>query len=189
MKKKDAGFTLVELVVIMGMLAIFIGLFAYNISSISGYTAKECYKKISSAITENKIKALSKAANTGDIYLQIYQDTAKDRVYVRTITNATTASPDEGGTIKITKRGGVKITYEIDGVSTPQPATQGDPLNICFNRSTGAIMAISPDNTTHKVTTPVNTESKIKCINIVGKTRSYKIELVPRTGKVIMTGR
>lgn len=188
MKKKDAGFTLVELVVIMGMLAIFIGLFAYNISSITGYTAKECYKKISSAITENKIKALSKAANTGDIYLQIYQDTAKDRVYVRTITNATT-TPNEENTTKITKRGGVKITYEIDGVSTPQEATDSAPLNICFNRSTGAIMAISPDNTTHKVTGSVSTESKIKCINIVGKTRSYKIELVPRTGKVIMTGR
>ena len=80
MKKKNAGFTIVELIVVVAMLSIFIGIFVVNVGRITGYNAKECYKKISSAITENKIETLSKAKETGDIYLQIYQDTLKDRI-------------------------------------------------------------------------------------------------------------
>ena len=40
MKKKNEGFTLIELVVIIAMMSIFIGIFAYNIGNITGYNAK-----------------------------------------------------------------------------------------------------------------------------------------------------
>lgn len=87
MKKNNDGFTIVELIVVIAMLVIFIGAVSVNVGRITGYDAKEGYKKISSAITENKIETLGKAKMTGDIYLEIYRDDSDRNLYVQTIHN------------------------------------------------------------------------------------------------------
>lgn len=176
MKKKNAGFTIVELIVVVAMLSIFIGIFVVNVGRITGYNAKECYKKISSAITENKIETLSKAKETGDIYLQIYQDTLKDRIYVRTVRNGKSASKEYTDETKLTKRSGVTVKYELKngGSVTTKTATKNHPLNICFNRASGAL--VDPDDS-YKV-------SKLQKIIISSGGYQYSIDIVPATGKV-----
>ena len=67
MKKNNDGFTIVELIVVIAMLVIFIGAVSVNVGRITRYDPKEGYKKISSALTENKIETLGKAKMTGDI--------------------------------------------------------------------------------------------------------------------------
>lgn len=177
MKKKNEGFTLIELVVIIAMMSIFIGIFAYNIGNITGYNAKECYKKLSSAITQAKVNTLGKAKETGDMYLQIYRNRSDDRVYIQTVTNGKSTTPVIVGKTKITKRSGVKVGYQLKGSSDVTDATDGAELNICFNRATGAIV-----NTN-------GTPSTLQYIVITAGSYKYTIELIPSTGKIVLTGR
>ena len=103
MKKNNDGFTIVELIVVIAMLVIFIGAVSVNVGRITGYDAKEGYKKISSAITENKIETLGKAKMTGDIYLEIYRDDSDRNLYVQTIHNGR-SSKDVVKKTKLNKR-------------------------------------------------------------------------------------
>lgn len=111
MKKNNDGFTIVELIVVIAMLVIFIGAVSVNVGRITGYDAKEGYKKISSAITENKIETLGKAKMTGDIYLEIYRDDSDRNLYVQTIHNGR-SSKDVVKKTKLNKRGRASVSYD-----------------------------------------------------------------------------
>lgn len=174
MKKNNEGFTIVELIVVMALLVIFIAVFSLNIGQITGYNAKECYKKISSAITANKIETLGKAKETGDIYLQIYKSATDGRIYARTVKNGKTATPEYTDVTKLTKRSRVKVTYEVSGAPDVVEATESNPLNICFNRASGAIV----DKDTGAI-------SGLQKIYVEAGSYKYTIELVPRTGKIV----
>lgn len=181
MKRDNKGFTLVELVIVIAMLSIFLGIFVTNIGRITGYNAKECYKKITSAITAEKINTLGKAKKTGERYLQIYRDTATDRIYVQTVTNANTTgvTPTVIDKTKLTKRSGVKVGYETSDGSTVDDVVSGSELNICFNRATGAMVNLDAGYT----------PSTLKYIYITAGRYKYTIELEPRTGKIISAQR
>lgn len=174
MKKNNDGFTIVELIVVIAMLVIFIGAISVNVGRITGYDAKEGYKKISSAITENKIEALGKAKMTGDIYLEIYRDDSDRNLYVQTIHNGR-SSKDVVKKTKLNKRGRASVSYELSDGTKVENVGNSNPLVICFNRASGAIVDI---NDGYKV-------SGLKYIYITAGSYKYTIELVPETGKVI----
>lgn len=174
MKKNNDGFTIVELIVVIAMLAIFIGAVSVNVGRINGYDAKEGYKKISSAITENKIETLGKAKMTGDIYLEIYRDDSDRNLYVQTIHNGR-SSKDVVKKTKLNKRGRASVSYELSDGTKVENVGNSNPLVICFNRASGAIVDI---NDGYKV-------SDLKYIYITAGSYEYTIELVPETGKVI----
>ena len=174
MKKINYCFTIVELIVVIAMLVIFIGAVSVNVGRITGYDAKEGYKKISSAITENKIEALGKAKMTGDIYLEIYRDDSDRNLYVQTIHNGR-SSKDVVKKTKLNKRGRASVSYELSDGTKVENVGNSNPLVICFNRASGAIVDI---NDGYKV-------SDLKYIYITAGSYEYTIELVPETGKVI----
>lgn len=174
MKKNNDGFTIIELIVVIAMLVIFIGAVSVNVGRITGYDAKEGYKKISSAITENKIETLGKAKMTGDIYLEIYRDDSDRNLYVQTIHNGR-SSRDVVKKTKLNKRGRASVSYELSDGTKVENVGNSNPLVICFNRASGAIVDI---NDGYKV-------SDLKYIYITAGSYEYTIELVPETGKVI----
>lgn len=173
MKKNNDGFTLVELIVVIAMMVIFIGVISVNIGRLTGYDAKESYKKISSAITENKIETLGKAKMTGDIYLEIYRDDSDRNLYVQTIHNGR-SSKDVVKKTKLNKRGRASVSYELSDGTKVENVGNSNPLVICFNRASGAIVDI---NDGYKV-------SGLKYIYITAGSYKYTIDIVPATGKV-----
>lgn len=175
MKKNNSGFSLVELVVIMALMAIFMGIFSLGIGQLTGYDAKETYKKISSAITKNKIDTLGKAKAPGSMYLEIYKSDSDNQIYARTvIVDTDTKTETKIDETKLSKRGRSTVTYEMEGGSGVE-ATESHPLKICFNRSTGAIVDLADPGTV----------STLKYIRVTAGTKTYTIELVPSTGKII----
>ena len=156
------------------MMVIFIGVISVNIGRLTGYDAKEGYKKISSAITENKIETLGKAKMTGDIYLEIYKDSSDKNLYVQTIHNGR-STKDVTDKTKLTKRGRASVSYELSDGTKVENVDNSNPLVICFNRASGAIVDI---NDGYNV-------SKLKYIYITAGSYKYTIELVPQTGKII----
>lgn len=180
MKKNNDGFTIVELIVVIAMLVIFIGAVSVNVGRITGYDAKEGYKKISSAITENKIETLGKAKMTGDIYLKIYKDSSDKNLYVETIHNGH-STKDVTDKTKLTKRGRASISYELSNGTKVENVDNSNPLVICFNRASGAIVDINIDDMPNSS----YTVSELKYIYITAGSYKYTIELVPQTGKII----
>lgn len=61
MKDDNKGFSLVELIVVVAILAILIGVMAANIGRISGYRAKECRTKVVSSLENGRLVTLSKS--------------------------------------------------------------------------------------------------------------------------------
>ena len=61
MKDDNRGFSLVELIVVVAILAILLGVMAANIGRISGYRAKECRTKVVSSLENGRLVTLSKS--------------------------------------------------------------------------------------------------------------------------------
>mgnify|MGYP000110503949 len=111
---------------------------------------------------------------TGDIYLEIYRDDSDRNLYVQTIHNGR-SSKDVVKKTKLNKRGRASVSYELSDGTKVENVGNSNPLVICFNRASGAIVDI---NDGYKV-------SDLKYIYITAGSYEYTIELVPETGKVI----
>ena len=177
MKNKNAGFSLIELIVVIAVMVIVVGIGATWIGNISGYRARECAGKVASSLTGAKVKSLSKQQNTGDAYWELKKDSSDGKYYV------TVYYPEYSGggftlieeTSKVGKTSNLKVTYtDVDGSHEVDSA---NPLKLCYDRSTGALYEGSSGS--------VDKTKNISAINVSNGARSYKIEIVAKTGKVI----
>lgn len=175
MKKDNAGFSLIELIVVIAIMVIVAGIGAAWIGNISGYRARECSGKISSSLTSSKIKALSKERKTGDAYWELYLD-SDNKYYVNV------RYPDyESGAItydedisKVGKTSNITVKYtDVDGEHT---VDAHNSLILCYDRSTGAIY--------EGYGAAVDKTKKISKISVSAGIRTYNIDIVAKTGKV-----
>lgn len=175
MRKNNAGFSLIELVVVVAVIAVLSVIGVSWISRLSGYRARECASEISTSLTATKVQALSKARDTGDVYWQLERDASDNRYYVSVY--MTDYSSGTKNTYlyerkRVSKSGSVSVSYTSGGSSTVIDSST--PLKLCYNRNTGAIY----DKDTLTI-------AGVSEINVTNGNRSYKIEIVPVTGKVI----
>ena len=176
MKNKNAGFSLIELVVVIAVMVILAGIGLTWIGNLSGYRARECAGKVASSLTGAKVKSLSKQQNTGDAYWELKKG-SDGKYYV------TVYYPEYSGggytlveeTSKVSKTSNLKVTYTDNGGTNEVDASS--PLKMCYDRSTGALYNCSSGS--------VDKTNFISAINVSNGSRSYKIEIVAKTGKVI----
>lgn len=176
MKNKNAGFSLIELVVVIAVMVIVAGIGVTWIGNISGYRARECAGKVASSLNGAKVKSLSKQKNTGDAYWELKKG-SDGKYYVSTY------YPEYSGggytlveeTAKVGRTSNLKVTYtDVDGVHEVDSA---NTLKLCYDRSTGALYEGSSGS--------VDKSKNISAIHVSNGSRSYKIEIVAKTGKVI----
>ena len=158
MKRNDKGFSLVELVIVMAVMAILISIGVRNLGVLDTYRTRECKDKIVSALKNNKIDCLSKSKSntstaytgakgstvTADAYLEIKYENKS--VYVIKYLpekngGPTTASIAE----KVSKGTNTTIKYKVG--STEETLADGESLMIGYNRSTGAFLPINASGT------------------------------------------
>lgn len=162
-RKNNKGFSLVELIVVAALMVLVTGWLMYNASSIFGHSAKECHRKIGSAIQNTKIDTLSKSKNdpTNQCMLMLEID-SKGIVTATEVINGAVQEPE-----KLNKR---RVNVVVQQGGTKQELSTLGILYIKFDRSTGEIAQ------------PINIE-KITVMGGFGK--SYDIEFWPKTGKIV----
>jgi len=154
-----AGFTIVELIVVIAIVAIVGTASLISLSLVSGQNIKSCYKELEGYIQETKMRAMSRKNNPS---MTIYKG-SDGAVYV--------SLSDTGENIRIGKAG-LTVQYSTPTGTYEISGTQ--KLQIGFERSTGAF---------NKVTNPSGTNEYCNSIIISDGSRTYTMKLVPKTGK------
>lgn len=177
MRKDNAGFSLVELIVALAMLIILTGVGAYGIGQITGFRARETADKIASSITENKIETLGKAKSSGGMAWEIYK---KDGDYfVRTIYDIGLTT-EYAGVAEQVNDGRVDVwvgTKQVGG-SARHVMAENEVYRIYFNRATGAVCNATGATINHNPYIVVSYGNK-----------DYDIEVISKTGKVLSNSR
>ena len=161
MKKNDKGFTLVELIIIIAIMAVLSLSVITYIGMIGGAQAKKCANGLKNSLSQTKVCAMSRSSASMIVYAD---DTG---VYVKTI---------QGSNEKVEKIGqaGTKVEYRTvrdSDVFTAVGTTEGTGIKIEFDRASGACKKMASGNYCHgfKVT--------------AGQT-VYIVNIEPLTGKV-----
>ena len=162
----NGGYSLVELIIVVAIMAVLIGTVFYSISMIFGANAKTCANNIQRAIAECKVTTMGKK----EAYMELYRD-AEGNVYTKLyVYEQAGAAPVEGEPQKM-GNSRVYVGYTRPG-ETPDAATElnnGDSVTIQFDRSSGSFDKTAHDN----------------CAQIIvrGGSKNYAIEMTQLTGK------
>ncbi len=164
MSKKNAGFSLIELIVVIAIMTILTVGIAISLSSVSGQKAKAATKTIYSSLEYAQTAAMAKAT----AYLEICQ---KDDGYYLTVVEGSATQP-----VRKEKKlcdDSVTISYTTKGSAVAQ-TIDASPFQITFDHVTGAMLPVGE----------AADGSPIYCNGIVVSKGSYEgqIDLVPETG-------
>lgn len=162
----NSGYSLVELIIVIAIMAVLIGTVFYSISMIFGANAKTCANNIQRAIADCKVTTMGKK----EAYMELYR-AADGNVYTKLyVYEQTGATPVEEEPQKMGNNR-VYVGYIKPG-ETPDAATElnsGDSVTIKFDRSSGSFDKTAHDN----------------CAQIIvrGGSKNYAIEMTQLTGK------
>lgn len=188
-KSKNQGYSLVEMVVVIAIMAIVVTTAGLSISLVSGRKVKKCADEIVSTIERTRVLSLGK--DQGQVEFILSQDETTKEYRVR-IYQGASADPvvnrvvgKEPIKIKVFFSNGTAM--ETDGVelssiqgNTPHAthASSEKGLRLVFNRASGAF---------EKGTNAVGSDVKTYCDKIVveGSGRTIEITTVGPTGKIL----
>ena len=190
----NRGFSLVELVVVVAIMAVMGAFFFLGNALLAGQYARECASDISAALSKEKNYALTRSA-TIDCYMELTYDT--DGVYVRYYQPknaiATGKDPDSGSyrgddwilaeEEKVGKHN-VRVVCEMSDSSSVTIGT-GHSVKFIYDRISGAF---KPAVVSDGGTDGIESVSTVYCdrIKIYGG-RTYDITIYSATGKHELT--
>lgn len=160
----NKGFTLVELLVVVAIIAICTAIMEASLSTISSSQAHECANEIGSLLSQCRIRAMSRSAN---VYVKLYRDASGNLRADYVENNAVVSSDAVGGT-----RCGA--SYTAGGVETPLDSS-GRALYLSFARDTGAFRTLQPDGIN-------DAASPCTSIEVSGGGRIYTVSFFIATG-------
>ena len=173
--KRNKGFSLLELIVVISLIGIVLGVLVVRVDRVFGFSAKEARSKLYTSLESLQVSCLSKETTTAttvagaNVYMEIYQ---KDGLhYLRYCEHTKELSNVQLGPKRIS------IQYSLDSSPASYVNITGTTkLRLSYNRSTGAFLPISGGASPRYV----------KWIVVSGGEKTYKIELMPKTGKLQM---
>ena len=157
-RKKNQGFTLLELLVVVAIMAVALGITGMSLSVIQQSRSKGCAQEMKSSLEMVRTSAMAKGGGS----VTIYKDTTTGEIMMQT---------NDGESRKI---GGssLTVTYGFKGDSTEYTlgsAPADKPLKVSFSASSGSI----------------SDSNSVEWIRISGN-KIYKLTLYKLTGKVTM---
>lgn len=159
-RREDGGYSIVELIIVVAIIAAVIAVAGYSIVMIFSANAKACANDLQRAFTDCKVTTMGKA----EAYLELYgQDGC---VYSLMTVDGKTGEPQKVGTNR------VSVTCEKDGAET-KDISGGEKIKIVYDRSAGSFADAKMDD--------------FDTIVIAGGGRTYELKLIRLTGKTELT--
>jgi prepilin-type N-terminal cleavage/methylation domain-containing protein len=173
---KDKGYSLVELIIVISIMAVVGGVAALSISMVTNKKVTKCADEIASTLERARVLTLGKAQN--DVEAVIYQDSATDNYMARIYQGGSIVSERQLGTSQLTVTvcfDGAESGTALSAVSGKSPAKEdpNDGLHVIFDRSSGAFVADT--NTGGKYFTQITVTNGKKTVNITAVGRTGKI--------------
>lgn len=186
-KSNNQGFSLVELIIVMAIMAVVVTTVGLSISLVSGRKVKKCADEIVSTIERTRVLSLGKDQGqvefilsqdaSGDYHVRIYQGSiASDEPILDRVVGK---DPIE---VKVVFSDGSGTAEELGNISGNSPhaihAATEKGLRLIFNRASGAF---------EKGTNVAGGDVKTYCDKIVvtGNGRTIEITTVGPTGKIL----
>ena len=163
MRNNNKGFSLVELIIVVALIALFTGIAGYGMSLSSGKAADECARKLASSIQRARTSSMGK----NETNIKIWKNA--DGVWVQE--TVILADKDTGGAGETVVHDAVKV-----GEKNLSVLFQGGDLpdvpgvTFKFDRSSGALREHDSDSEL--------------LFTIAKSSNTKKVKIVPLTGKV-----
>ena len=173
-KSNNGGFSLVELIIVIAIMAILVGVMGISASSLTGRKVKKCADEIMSTIERTRVLTLGKEQNDVECVLTYEGKEYHAKIYQK----GTLVSDRIVGKDPID----IKVYFEdtlteIDG-KTPY-ATPGEKgLHLVFNRASGAFEQNTNEAGGHE-------KEYCRRIVVTNGSRTIEITTVGRTGKIL----
>ncbi len=177
---KNGGFSLVELIIVVAIMAIVVGVMGLSVGTLTGRKTAKCADEIVSTLERTRVLTLGKEQNqvefllmqdssTGEYHAQIYQSGTKvtDRIVGKEPITIQVYFDDDSTPYNLSKLKGT-LPY----------ASTSPGLHLVFNRASGAF-----EEKTCSAADAV--KDYCKKIVISNGTRTITITTVGRTGKIL----
>lgn len=200
--KKNRGFTLVEMIVVVSIFAILLGIMIPSLNSILGFRVQRATESIAAALDQTKIEASGRLVGAMKLekrsdgyYISYILDRGKvgDKDNIKTNENEEKIAPSK-----------TSISYYIKNSSEEKYLTDENPsIVITYDRASGAFLPLMKTKTGEweefKVLNAVQNEDSYlssmqldgnqycRKIVIKGGSRTRTITLIPETGKYEIT--
>ncbi len=183
MKKDDnRGFSLVELIIVIAIMAIVVGMLAGHLNYIGNSQARALANSIKTAVGQTRIQTMGKY----ETYLHIYK--GSDGRYYRETWKRSSADSWTHDKREMIGKNRPTVKYKTkDGTVTNIDGTSNGSLLITFDRSNGKEVARTrPVGITANEEGQPLTVNAVECkeIKVSYGTREYVIKVEPETGKV-----
>ncbi len=175
---KNAGFSMVELIVVIAIMAILVGVVGANVASLNGRRLAKCADEIVSVMERARVLTLGKEQN--NVECIISYDSASQTYKAVVLQGGSKVSERELGKNPIQ----VKVYFDneatgylLEEISGVSPAGTGQGLHVVFNRASGAFV----ENVN---TAGGSTKHYCTKIEVTNSGRIIEILTVGKTGKI-----
>ena len=199
MRKDDKGYTLIELIVVLAIMAILMSMLIIGLAILPATAAKGCANGLKTFIGQTRILTMGKQ----ETVLEFYRDSSNGRYYVREFAKSNDASGTSWTATMADEecgRSNITVSYHIEDSSDPiddsdlsaagyTEMNKGDVILFTFDRGKGSLKA--SDSTAlsglDALTYDGSNESqKYDCIKVSGGATDYYVRIHTATGKVVL---
>lgn len=184
MRKDNKGFSMVELMIVIALMAVVGGVLVYSFSMVTGQQARQCASNLSTALDKAKNYSLTKSASS-DAYVEIARETNGGYIatyYAPVSPINDSAVPGSSDYVQLEQESlgkrAVEVTCYMEGGTSFQ-ITETNHLRVYYDRVSGAFK--------EAVAVSGASETTAFCSKIViTRGRTYEITFVNATGKHLL---